>query len=77
MVNIILLYRTAQVSVEKLLKSTSHCSGLFSDQVPLNIVNAQYSIAEAIIRLLRKEIVGSGVLIFVSGMTDIIELSER
>eukprot|EP01036_Dinobryon_divergens_P034678 gene34678-44844_t len=60
---------------ENLISLTSKCNGDGQDKVSSDLVNEQYHVAVGLIKQVVKK--GTGVLVFVSGMLDISELTER
>jgi HrpA-like RNA helicase len=59
----------------KLVDMTSQNGGKMADDVPLELSKHQYNLAFSLIRSVG--VMGSGILVFVSGIADIIELTER
>ena len=62
-------------SAKKLCEVTAKCGGKQQDDVPVAICRDQYSLAVSLIRSVGQ--MGSGILVFVSGIADITELTER
>jgi HrpA-like RNA helicase len=60
---------------KKIADMTTKCGGKASDDVPLQLSKDQYNLAVSLIRSVGQ--VGSGILVFVSGIADITELTER
>ena len=68
------MYAPLKRQAKKLMEVIRHCSGKYDEQVPLAMAKEQYSLAVSLIRQVAVE--GSGVLVFVSGISDITALQE-
>ena len=59
---------------QNILDTCKHCDGSGTDNVPPKLASDQYTVAMALIRTAPR---GTGVLVFVSGILDIQELTEK
>ena len=62
-------------AIKSIFNMTTKCGGSGDDSVAKTLVKEQYAVVVSLIASVVK--MGTGVLVFVSGMADIIELSER
>jgi len=62
-------------AARKIIEVTAHSSGRASDDVPQTVPKEQYNLAVGLIKAVGQP--GTAVLVFVSGIADITELTER